>query len=192
LLGVKPIRFNDGEDIARFQRDDQFVVAFVLGDFDVAQGAIDHRGGAGEAVLHGEFAFEAAGVDADAHRNALVLRLAHNLAKAVHAANVARVQANLVDRMIEGGQGHLVIEMDIDDQRQLDAPLDLAQHRSILRLRHRDAHQLAAGLFEAMDLGDGRFDVVSIWGRHRLNDDRIVAADNEIADLDFARFMACE
>ena len=45
---------------------------------------------------------------------ALVLGLANDLAKAIVAADVAGIDANLVDRMIESGQGHLVIEVDID------------------------------------------------------------------------------
>ena len=45
---------------------------------------------------------------------------------------------------------------------------------------------LAAGLFQAMDLGDGRLDVVGVGRGHRLDPDGIVAADDQVADLDFA------
>ena len=60
--------------------------------------------------------------------------------------------------------------------------LDLAQHRGVFRLGHGDAHHLAARFLEPMNLGDGRVDVVGIGRGHRLHDDRVVAADDEIAD----------
>ena len=47
----------------------------------------------------------------------LSLALRMHLAIAVVAADVAGVDADLVDRMIEGGQGHLVIEVDVADER---------------------------------------------------------------------------
>ena len=50
-------------------------------------------------------------------------------------------------------------------------------------LGHGDAHHLAAGLFEAMDLGDGGLDVVGVGRGHRLHPDRVVAADDLVADL---------
>ena len=67
--------------------------------------------------------------------------------------------------------------------------LDLAEHGGVFRLGHGDADQLAAGLFEPMDLGDGRLDVVGIGRGHRLDDDGIIAADDDVADLDLAGLM---
>ena len=74
----------------------------------------------------------------------------------------------------------------------MDALLDLAQHGGIFRLGHGDAHELAARFFEAKNLGDGRFDVVGIGGGHRLDDDGIIAADDEIADGDFTGLVPGE
>src|SRR5262249_14686438 len=72
LLRIEPIRFDGGDDVARLQRDDQVVIALTLSDLDVTQGALHHRGRTREAVLLDQLAFQAAGVDADAHRHALV------------------------------------------------------------------------------------------------------------------------
>ena len=192
LLGVEPVCFDDGGDIRRLQRHDEIVIADGFSDLDVAKGAVDHGGRAGEPVLHGEFAFEGAGIDADPHRDALVLRLPEDLLEAIHAADVARVDADLVDRMIEGGEGHLVVEMDVADERYLDPPPDLAENRGVFRLRHRDANQLAAGLLEPMDLGDGGLELMRIGRGHRLDDDRIVAADGHAADDDDAGLVTLE
>jgi hypothetical protein len=94
--------------------------------------------------------------------------------------------------MIESGEGHLVIEVNIDDERNLDATLDLAQDRRVLRLRHRDAHEFAARFLEAMDFGEYGVNVRSVGRGHRLDDDRMIAADGHIADRDDARFVAVE
>ena len=51
--------------------------------------------------------------------------------------------------MVEGGQGHLVVEMDVADERHVDALLDLAEDGGVLRLGHGDADDLAAGLLQA-------------------------------------------
>ncbi len=91
--------------------------------------------------------------------------------------------------MIEGGQGHLVVEMDVADERNVDALLDLAEHGGVLRLGHGDADHLAAGLFQAMDLGDRRLDVVGVGRGHRLHPDGVVAADDQLADLHLARLV---
>src|SRR5262245_56940998 len=126
LLGVQAVRFDAGEHIAGFERNDDVAIAFRLGDLDVAQCAFDHGRRAREARLFDQLAFEAAGVDADPHRHTLGLGLANDLAIAVVAADVARIDANLVDGMIERGQRHLVIEVDVADQRHVNAALDLA------------------------------------------------------------------
>ena len=188
-LREEAIGFHCGRHVARFQRHDHVVVAFRLGDFDVANGAFDHRGRAGESVLLDQFALQAAGVDADAHRHAALFRLADHLAEAVVAADIAGIDANFVDRMIEGRQRHLVIEMDVADERDADLLADLGQGGGVFRLGHGDADQFAAGLFEALDLCHGRRDVEGVGRRHRLDANRIVAADGQVADHDLARLM---
>ena len=74
----------------------------------------------------------------------------------------------------------------------LDALLDLAEHGGVLRLGHGDADELAAGLFQAVDLGDGRLDVVRVGRGHRLHPDRVVAADDQVADPDLAGLVPLE
>src|SRR5262249_30589047 len=133
--------------------------------------------------------FQAAGVDADAHRQPLRLGLADDLAVAVVAADVAGVDADLVNRVVQRGQGHLVVEMDVADQRDADAALDLAQDGGVLRLWHGDAADLRAGLLQAVDLVHRRLDVAGVRRRHRLHPDRVAAADNLVADAHLARLV---
>ena len=192
LPGIEPIRLDRGDHVARLERHDHVVISLGLGDLDVAQGAFHHCGRAREAVFLNELALQAAGIDADAHRDAPVLGLADDLAIAVVAADITRVDANLVDGMIEGGQRHLIIKMDVADERQVNALFDLAEHGGVLRLGHGDADDLAAGCFHALDFGDGGLDVVGIGRGHRLDPDRIVAADDLVADANLTGLMPLE
>src|SRR5262245_13756370 len=124
LLRIKPIRFDDRHHVARFQRHDNVMVTFALGNLEVAQGTINHGRRARVAILHGHFALQAAGIHADAHGYALRLALANYLPVAVVAADVSRVDANLVNGVLKRCQRHLVIEMNIANERHSDAPLD--------------------------------------------------------------------
>ena len=52
------------------------------------------------------------------------------------------------------------------------------QDAGVLGLGHGDADQLAAGLFERVNLRDRRLDVEGVGRGHRLHPDRVVAADD--------------
>ena len=52
-----------------------------------------------------------------------------------------------------------------------------------------DADDLAAGLFQPVDLGERLLDVEGVGRRHRLDPDRVVAADDVIAHAHFARLV---
>ena len=190
LPGVLAVGLDRREDVARFQRDDEIAVPLGLGDLDVAQGALDHGRRTGVAVLLDQLAFQAAGVDADAHRQSLFFGFADDLAVAIVAADVARVDADLVDGMIQCGQGHFVVEVDVADERNVDAPFDLAEHTRVFGSWHRDAHQFTAGLFQSEDLSHGGFQIVCLRRGHRLHNNRIVAADAQRTNADLTSFMA--
>src|SRR5262249_34552894 len=139
-----------------------------------------------------QLALQAAGVDADAHWQALRLGLADDLAVAVIAADVAGVDADLVDRVVHGGQGHLVIEVDVADEGDLDAATDLAEDGGVLRLGHGDTHDFATGLFQAVNLGDRRLDIIGIGRGHRLDPNRVAAADDLIANANLTGLVPLE
>ena len=139
---------------------------------------------------------QAAPVHADAHR----LAIAHGgldhfgeLRIALAAApDVAWVDAQLAERLGAGGVGlqQLVsIEMEIADERRVDAHgiQTLANMRhggGRLVVVHRDAHQFRPRASQRFDLHDGALDIGGIGVRHRLHDDRRVAADGDGTHFD--------
>ncbi len=70
-----------------------------------------------------------------------------------------------------------------------DLVADRLDALDVLFLGHGDPDDLAAGLFQPADLRQRRLDVERVGGRHRLDRDRLVAADHVIADADFARLV---
>ena len=78
--------------------------------------------------------------------------------------------------------------MDVGDDRDGREADDLRERLRVLRLRDRDADDLAARARERCDLRGRRLDVVRLRRRHRLHDDGRAAADLDAAD---ARSAAC-
>ena len=79
--------------------------------------------------------------------------------------------------------------MNVGDQRDLDVIPDLAGPLDVLLLGHRHPHDLAAGLLQLLDLGQGRRRVERVRRRHRLNPDRVLATHHVIVDPDLARLV---
>src|SRR5262249_52656041 len=82
-------------------------------------------------------------------------------------------------------------EVDVRHQGHGDAPsaqaaLHFADGFGVSRGRRGDADDLAAGLYQADGLGQCGLHVLGARRGHRLDADGLVAADGDVADLDFA------
>ena len=102
---------------------------------------------------------QAAGVDADADRDAALLRLRDDRLHLLGVADVAGVEAQAVEAGVDRGQRPAVVEVDVGDQRHRRLAHDLRQRVRGLLVGHGDAHDLAAELRELVDLAHGRGDV---------------------------------
>src|SRR5581483_2030416 len=75
-----------------------------------------------------------------------------------------------------------IVEVDVRDDRQRLAAHDLGQRLGRRAVRYGDAHDIAAGVLELFELADGRLDVLGDGRAHRLDGDRGIAADLDVAD----------
>ena len=132
LRRVLGVTLHGRRHVAGLQADDHQLVAQRLGRLDVPQGALDHRLGAREAVLVDQVFLETARVDADPHRHACVARLADDLLEPLLAADIARVDPDLVhgppargSARFQAGEGHAIVVMDVGDQRDRDPVADV-------------------------------------------------------------------
>src|SRR5262245_54965898 len=174
----------------RLDRDQRVVEAERLEDLDVverlAHAQVDHLVVGGLDLERLPLA-DRARVDADAHRDAAVLGGADDLLDFLARADVARVDAHLVDALRDRLEGERRREVDVGDERDLDPALDLAERLRLAHRRYRGAHEFAARGLEADDLVERRFDVAGVALRHRLDADGVSAAENEIPDAHRAR-----
>ena len=114
------------------------------------------------------------------------LRLGGHGLDVLGLADVAGVEAQAVHAGLERGQRHLVLVVDVGDDRHRRAGHDLGQALGRLRLVAGAAHDVAPGAGERVDLLQRALDVGRLGDRHRLHRDRRVAADGDRADVDLA------
>ena len=104
--------------------------------YDVAQRRLDHGfGRVAERLL--EIGRERAHVDADANRNFARFGGGDHFGDFLGIANVARVQAQLRNARFDRRQRHLMIEMNVGDDRHRRTMHDRRQSRRVGRILAR-------------------------------------------------------
>ena len=104
-------------------------------------------------------------------------------------ANVARVEPQPVDAGFHGGHRHLVLVVDVGDDRHRRPRHDLCQPFGGFDLVARAPHDVGARRGQRVDLLQRAFDVGGLGDRHRLDRDRRIAADLDVADRDLAGLL---
>jgi len=170
-----------GQDIRRFQGDLDGVEARLSKDIDVPEGAFHERGCMRSAMLGQKIPFERSRIDADADGNARLPGRLRNPADFV-PRQVARIDPNRVDPLMDGREGKPVLEMDIGDQRKPAGLPDRPKRLGGLRIRHGDPDDFATGACQAADLANRFPDVARVGIRHGLDDDGRSAPHLNAAD----------
>ncbi len=106
---------------------------------------------------------------------------------ALVGADVAGVDAELRGPSASGLDGQRVIEVDVGDDRKRRGGGDRFEALEGVCARDRDAHDLAARVGEATDLGEGGLGVARVGVGHRLHDDGCAPAYRDGADHDRTR-----
>ena len=128
-------------------------------------------------------------VDANAYGDLARLCLADDLFDLRPVPDIAGIQPQAVHSALEGLESELVVKVDVGNQRYRDLTPNLREGLRRLHVRHRTANDLATGLLQSPDLGDGGFDVTSVRLGHRLYADRSITSDLHVADLEILRFL---
>ena len=86
--------------------------------------------------------------------------------------------------------------MDVGDQRDVAARrahpfLNLPNVRDILQARNGNPHQLRAGSGKTERLRHRSIDIIRMGVAHRLDDDRVIPADQDVTHFDYASFHYC-
>ncbi len=186
-LGKLLIGGDGQEHVGRLHADLEVVEIVLLQDVGVVQRALDQGFGVGFAVFLQQMPLQRAGIDADAHRAAVVAGGLDDLLHPLVAADVAGVDAQAGGAAVGGFQGAPVVEMDIGDDRHADLADDVLQRQRAFLVGAGDPDDIHAGGFGAPDLRHGAGDVGGQRVGHGLHRDRCAVAHRDRADIDPAR-----
>ena len=113
----------------------------------------------------------------------------HHSLHLVGAADVAGIDADFVRPVLHGGDGHLVVKVDVRHQGDMYLLFDLRKGFCGLHVRHRAAHDFAARLLQRQNLGHGGGHVLGPGVGHGLNQDRIASPYFSVAYLYYSRLL---
>ena len=151
----------------------------------MALGALHHGLRAGVAVLFDEPGLQTAGVDADADGDApFPAGLRHRL-HVLRAADVAGVDADLVNAPLRHRQGQPVVKMNIRHQGDADLLLDFGDGLGGAHIRDGQADNVRPRHLHGLDLGHRGLHVPGLGVAHGLDGDRGAAADLHPAHVYF-------
>ena len=157
-------------------RNADIVKVIALKQLRVTLCALDESFGAGVAVLFEQTLFKAAGVHADADGDIVPAAGLGDGPDVLRRADVAGVDAYLIDTALGGFEGEAVIKMDIRDERDAHLLLYRGDGSGRLHIRQRDAHDVRARGLHGLYLRDRRVNVPGLGIAHGLHGDGRAAA----------------
>ena len=146
--------------------------------------ALDHRFRCRAAEFLEDVLLHRAGVYADADRQTACLCRLHDRLYTVCAADVARIQANLVHAGLDRRQRETVVKVDVRHHRQRRVRADFAQRLRRLHIRHGTANNVAARVRQCANLRQSSLRVARIRVGHGLHRDGRAAANQYVPYLD--------
>ncbi len=184
------VRLDHQRHARRLDRDLDHVEADLVEVGDLLLGRLDHRLGRGAAVLLVERRIERPGVDPDTDGDATVTSLGGDGLDVFGPADVARVQPQALHARFHRRHGHLVLVVDVGDDRHRRTRHDLRQPFGGFGLVAGAAHDVGTGGGQRVDLLQRALDIGGLGDRHRLHRDRRVATDLDVADGDLPGELA--
>ena len=184
------VRLDHQRHARRLHRDLDLVEADLVEVGDLLLRRLDHRLGCRAAVLLVERRVERPRVHADPDRQTPVASFGGDGLDVLGPPDVAGIESQAVHPGLHRGHRHLVLVMDVGDDRHRRARHDLRQSFGRLDLVARAPDDVGAGGRQRVDLLERALDVGGLGDRHRLDGDRRVAADLHVADGDLLGDLA--
>ena len=175
------------EQVAGLHRDLVVAEVMILEDADMVERAFDQRFGAGLAIFFEQILFEASGIDPDADRAAIGLGRVDHFAHPLGRADIAGVDAQACGAGVGRLERALVVEMDVGDDRHARGARDLLQCRAASTSGQETRMMSTPASSQRRIWSIVARRVVGRRVGHRLDGDRRVAADGDIADHDLPR-----
>ena len=116
-------------------------------------------------LLHQRF-FQRSAVNANTNRHMVFLCRLYHFADILLAANVARIDPDLIGAVFHGGNCQLIIKMNISHQWNMDSFLNLFQRLCSFLGRNRTADNITSCFFQRKDLLRGFLHIFRFRVRH--------------------------
>ena len=145
------------------------------------KGAFHQRFGGGVAVFFQKTLVKTAAVDADTDGDVLVLAHLHHGLDPVFAADVAGVDADFGRAALRGGNGKLIIKMNVRHQGQGRVLADVRKAPGGFHVGNRQPGDLAPGGGKLSNLLQAALHIRGFGIEHGLDDHRGAAADGNAA-----------
>ena len=165
----------------------QIVVSHTLDQGGLVQSALHNALRRHTAVLLDQMLLQRAAVHAYPDGNAVLLRLIHNRLHSLLRTDISRINPDFIGAALNRRDSQAVVEMNISHQRDVNGLFNGFQAFSRLHSRNGHPDNIAACPLQLQNLGNGGCAVLSLCIAHRLNQNRIAAADNAAADLNWFR-----
>ena len=178
--------FHHTGNIGVLDGDDDIVEVELFQQADMIQRALDHRFRNRCAVLCQNVLFETAAVDADADGDILLLAGLNDSFHTVVVADVARVDADLIDTDIGASQSCLIVKVDIRHDGDIHRVFDGLDALCVGCAGAGHTEDLTACRLAAFCLRNVALDILDRNIQHGLHGDGIVAADGNIANFYFS------
>ena len=160
-----------------------------LEDMHVLHGGSHHSLRRDATVLREDFLVQRTRIDADTDGDLCGLGFPDHSPDLLLAADVARIQAQCRNALMNGLDGQLIVKMNIGNQWHPDLFDDVAKILRRIHIRHGQAHDIAARRLQRTDLRHRRLGVRRLRIRHRLHGDGSAAADGHGPDMNLPRLL---
>src|SRR5690606_28546248 len=190
LVGQLAVGGNRHEHVGGLHADLEVWEIQAIQMLDMAQRGLDQRFRCRLAIFLLQVLLQRTGIDTDADRNTPIARRVDHRSDAIFASDVAGIDAQAIDTQFGHAQSDLVIEMNVGDQRQLYALLDLAEGFGGVHGGYGHPHDIGTGILQPLNLRNGRIDVTGFGVGHALHGNGCVAADRYAAHPDLASVAA--
>ena len=169
--------------IRGFDADDQVVIAQLFDDPHLVKSALHKSLRRNAMIFFHQLLLQRTAVDAHPDGDPPFPGRVHHRTDPFRAPDVSRIDTDLVRSVLHGGDGHLIVKMNIRHQRNMDLFFDFLQSQRRFHGRHRTPDDLAPRLLQSQDLGRCSLRVLRPRVRHGLNQHRIAASDDPVPDF---------
>ena len=181
--------FYTHHNIRRFDADNQIVITHLLNQGNLIQRTLNESFRCHAAIFLYQWLFQRTAVDADTNRHAILFCLVNHRLDPLSGTDISRIDTDFVRAALDRRDRETIVKMNIRHQWNMYLAFNLRQGSSRLHCRHCHTDNIAARVLQRQNLLDGRLHILCFRITHRLDQNRIAAADLTFSNLHHFRLV---